>query len=258
MDDTNVFSADTIVRSDYYVYLFRNPLDEKIFYIGKGTGNRFEQFNGRNAETLKKISEIRNAGKEPTIEILRENLDEPIAKRFEGVAIDVIGIQNLTNRIHGDRGTRVRKVPDKTNLNRMKAGELEGFIDPDEAKIAEHAILIRINKLYRYGMDDDALYDVTRGVWVIGPRRECAEYAFSVFKGYIIEVYKIEKWFLAGTKATLYKTRLECNEQYICEPPRWEFAGKVAESEIREKYLKKSVKKYLSPNSQNPIKYVNC
>ncbi len=254
---------DTILRSDYYVYLFRNPIDKNIFYIGKGTGPRAENLNNRNPKTKEMIEKIRAEKKEPIIETLRDCLDEDAAKKLESAAIDLIGIPPLTNLIHGP-GTTIRKRnPNKTHLDEMKTKELEEFIDPDEANVTERSILIRINQLYRYGMDADSLYDATRGVWVIGGRedggrRDCAEYAFSVFKGIIIEVYKINKWYLAGTQSTVYKTRLDKNMPRTYEPPRWEFEGEIAESEIREKYLKKSVKRSLTNGSQNPIKYVNC
>jgi hypothetical protein len=265
MDDTNI-SQSTALRTDYYVYLFRNPIDKNIFYIGKGTGPRAENLNNRNPKTKAVIEEIRKTRKEPItdiIEILRDNLDEDTAKKLEGAAIDLIGIPPLTNLNHGQGTKKWKGKPNKTNLNEMKTEELDKFIDPDEADITEHAILIRINQLYQYGMDADSLYDATRGVWVIGGReaggrRDCAKYAFSVFKGVIMEVYKIKQWYLAGTGATFYKTRPNANKPWTYEPPRWEFEGDIAESEIRNKYLNKSVKRLLSANSQNPIKYVNC
>lgn len=262
MDDTNI-SKNTALRTDYYVYLFRNPSNEEIFYIGKGTGPRAGNLNNRNDETLKMIERIRADGREPEIEILRDGLDDGTAQMYEGVAIDVIGIDKLTNQIRGPGTKKWKRKTAETNLNRMKPGELEKFFDPDEANITEHAILIRINQLYRYGMDADSLYDATRGVWVIGGRdaggrRDCAKYAFSVFKGVIMEVFKINQWYLAGTQQTTYKTRPNKNELCTYEPPRWEFEGDIAESEIRDKYLNKSVKSLLSANSQNPIKYVNC
>ena len=260
-DDTNVSSTSTDLR--YYVYLFRNPLDEEIFYIGKGTGPRAGNLNNRNPETMDMIEKIRAEGKQPEIELLRDGLDDETAQMYEGIAIDVIGIDKLTNQIRGPGTKKWKRKTAETNLNKMKSEEFEKFIDPDEANIAEPAILIRINQLYRYGMDADSLYDATRGVWVIGGRneggrRDCAEYAFSVFKGVIMEVYKIKQWYLAGTQATFYKTRPDKNTPCTYRPPRWEFEGDLAESEMREKYLNKSVKGYLSDNSQNPIKYVKC
>lgn len=241
MEDTGL-SKSTALRTDYYVYLFRNPIDKNIFYIGKGTGPRAENLNNRNEKTKAVIDEIRRTRTEPIadiIEILRDNLDEDTAKQLEGAAIDLIGIPPLTNLI---RGTGIRKWKRKENIARldeMKTKELEEFIDPDEANITEPAILIRINQLYRYGMDADSLYDATRGVWVIGGRedggrRDGVKYAFSVFKGIIMEVYKIKKWYLAGTQATFYKTRPNANKPWKYDPPRWEFEGEIAESTIRE------------------------
>jgi uncharacterized protein len=256
---------DTI-RTDYYVYLFRNPTDKNIFYIGKGTGKRAEQLNNRNEKTAavieicRKFCKEQNKSIEDIIEILRENLDEETALKIEGAAIDLIGIPPLTNSIRGHGPKKWKGGFNATGFNRSKTKDIEEIIDPEEeADITERAILIRINQLYRYGMDAESLYDATRGVWVVGPRRECAEYAFSVFKGIVMEVYKIKHpWHLAGTKSTTYKTRPDCNEFWTSDPQRWEFEGEVAENEIRDKYLKKSVKRYLSDGSQNPIKYVNC
>jgi hypothetical protein len=257
METTNTGSFYAIGRTDYYVYLFRNPLDNDIFYIGKGTGPRAGILNTRNEKTLSVIEEIHKLQKEPIIEILRENLDEKAALELESAAIDLIGIPPLTNLIRGHGPKKWKRNP---GFNKGRTSEIRDIIDPkEEADITERAILIRINQLYRYGMDAVSLYDATRGIWVIGPRRECAEYAFSVFKGIVMEVYKIEHpWHQAGKQETFYETRPDCNESFEIDPPRWEFKGKVAEEEIREKYLKKSVKRYLSNGSQNPIKYVNC
>lgn len=266
METTNTGSSLTgaISRTDYYVYLFRNPLDNNnIFYIGKGTGDRAEQLKNRNDKTKAVIDAISeefsktNRPIEDIIEILRENLDERTALGLESAAIDLIGIPPLTNINHGHGTKKWKRDP---GFNRGRTSEIREIIDPmEEADITERVILIRINQLYRYGMDADSLYDATRGIWVIGPRRECAEYAFSVFKGIVMEVYKIKHpWHQAGKQKTVYKTRPDCNESFEIEPPRWEFEGDVAEKEIREKYLKKSVKRYLSNGSQNPIKYVNC
>ena len=180
------------------VYLYRNPLNQEIFYIGEGTISRaLDMDNHSNIQTSNIIKKIRDENREPIIEFLREGLDKETAQKYEGVAIDVIGLENLTNEKSG-RGSNRRKNPGMTT---MPDEELRKHLNPDEATITEHVILIRINRLYRSGMDVDSLYDATRGVWVIGPRREHAEYAFSVFKGIVMEVYKIKHpWHLSGTK----------------------------------------------------------
>jgi hypothetical protein len=48
-EDANLLLEYSYNRTDFYVYLFRNPLDNNnIFYIGKGTGDRAEQLKNRN------------------------------------------------------------------------------------------------------------------------------------------------------------------------------------------------------------------
>lgn len=119
----------------------------------------------------------------------------------------------------------------------------------EEANIDDSVLLIRINKYYHYGITDRELYDATRGVWKIGENRDNARYAFAVYGGLVREVYKIREWLPAGTT---FSTRGD-----LTDDARWEFVGEVAEEKIREKYLLKSVEKYLPNHAQNPIRYVN-
>lgn len=122
-----------------------------------------------------------------------------------------------------------------------------------DIEVTESAILIRINQYYREGMSSDALYEATRGVWVIGENRNKADFALSIANGIVREVYRINSWHPAGT--TPYHTRPREDVNY---PNRWEFIGEVAPSAIREKYLDKSVAHYFKRGAANPIMYVNC
>lgn len=248
MDELMELPSNIIQHLDYYVYIYVNPLDNTIFYVGKGKDNRvLSHLNDEDeSEKVNKIKEIREKGKIPRIEILRHGLDEKTALSIEASVIDAIGIPPLTNK---KRGT-------DTEHGRMGLELLAAIIDPQDADIHEPAILIRINELYRYGMSDDELLDATRGIWIVGERRYKAKYAFAVYAGIIQEVYHIKQWFPAGSSR--YKTRPELNDTNLYGSRRWEFVGELAENEIREKYRLKSVKKILNANSQNPIKYINC
>ena len=119
-----------------------------------------------------------------------------------------------------------------------------------ETIIEEKGILIRINRLYSDTLTQQELYEATRGVWVIGSRREEIDYAFCIYQGIIREVYKIRRWLPAGTLQ--YKTR---SEKDVCIKGRWEFDGDIAETNIRQKYLGCSVKTYFPKGSANPITY---
>jgi hypothetical protein len=120
------------------------------------------------------------------------------------------------------------------------------------AAITEPALLIRINQSYRQGMSALELYEATRGVWRLGPKRERAHIALAVHRGVVLEVYEIQNWHRATT--TTYATRTFSDPRV---KERWEFTGAVAEEAIRRKYVGKSVTDYLPPHSQAPVLYVN-
>jgi hypothetical protein len=69
----------------YYVYLLIDPRDGKVFYVGKGKGERCLQHSSKDdgAAKASKIAEIEAAGLTPQIDIIRhglENEDEEIGR----------------------------------------------------------------------------------------------------------------------------------------------------------------------------------
>lgn len=66
------------------------------------------------------------------------------ALKLEAAAIDLLGIENLANAIKG-HGSK---------YGRMPLHEVVAYYTKRKADIREPSILIRINKLYRYGMTD--------------------------------------------------------------------------------------------------------
>jgi hypothetical protein len=236
-------SSSLIESLGYYVYLYVNPLDNKVFYVGKGHGDRVLHFNKEKNDKCREVIErIKKEGKEPIIEILVHGLKEDfLARKIEASVIDLIGLDNLCNKVGGW---------ESVDFGRMELNELISIYKKEDAEIDESVLLIRINKYYHYGITDRELYDATRGVWKIGENRDNAQYAFAVYGGIVHEVYKIREWLPAGTT---FNTRGD-----LTDDNRWEFVGEVAEEKIREKYLYKSVEKYLPDHAQNPIRYVNC
>jgi len=230
----------------YYVYLYVNPETDQVFYVGKGKGNRaLSHADGAGAqEHAKVIRKLRRKGLTPRVEILSHGLkSEEAAHAVEAAAIDLLGLDNLANTVRGHGSSR---------RGRMTLDQVMSLYQRKPATIKEPAILIRINRLYRYGMTETELYDATRGVWVVGERRGKAEFALAVYEGIIREVYRITQWLPAGST---FSTR---GHHGVRGKGRWEFVGTLARDAIRRKYLHGSVDKYLSRNSQNPITYVNC
>lgn len=126
-------------------------------------------------------------------------------------------------------------------------------------EITEKAILIRISRTYKASMSTKALYDYTRGRWRLKPERaKNARYAIAVYKGIIQEVYEINEWYKAGTTDSSRKPNdnpeLNSTKSTL---GRFEFKGKLASEEIRNRFINKSIKHYFVPGNSNPINYVN-
>lgn len=240
------FSSEIVEEIKSYVYLYSDSDTEEVFYIGKGQKNRcFEHLQEESESTkTQKIQELKEQNKQPLIELLRYGLTEKEASLIEASLIDFIGIEKITNKFRG---------ANSNSFGRMSVEDIAVKYTAEKVNIDDDVILITINKLYRSKMSEKELYESTRGCWVVGDRKTKAQYAFAVFQGIVKEIYKINKWHKAGTLAYEYR-KIDTYHG----TRRWEFEGIKADELIRKKYLKKSIRQYLSKGTQNPIKYVNC
>ncbi|HTD98440.1 MAG TPA: hypothetical protein VK668_04105 [Mucilaginibacter sp.] len=227
------FSQAVTERLGYYVYILKDPRDNSIFYVGKGTGNRIFNHINRGLENvtsndkLDLINSILNSGFQVDHYILRHNLTEDLAFEIESTCIDLLGLENLTNEVLGhntwDKGIKT-------------TDEIIQYYDAKPATIREPAIIININKQYRRFMSELDLYNATRHRWKLGNRHIQAVYAFASYRGLVREVYAIQRW----------------NK---CPDGRYEFEGQIAMPEIRDKYINQSLENYIKKGSRNPIRY---
>lgn len=237
------FPLSVIEKLDYYVYLLIEPENGQVFYVGKGVGNRiFAHINAalKDEAPSDKIRAIRASGREVNHIVHRHGLTEKEAFEVEAALIDFIGLSGLTNQVQGynsdDRG-------------QMTVAEVISKYQAPIAEITEPVVLITVNRLYQRGMNAERLYEITRGKWVIGTRRNKAKYAFAVFKGIIREVYETECWLPAPIEE-------HSTEGGVKRTNRWQFEGKIVAS--LQNYVGASTEKYQALGAQNPIRYVNC
>ena len=235
---------DVARKLGYYVYAYVNPLDDEIFYVGKGKGRRVlshirDRTETRKVATLRHISAT---GKQPKLEILAHGLrNAETALQVEAAVIDALGLSALTNQVRGWNSSRYGRIP---------LAELIALYRRQPTRIKEPAILIRINELYRTNMTPSELYDATRASWKLGTKRENARFAFAGFEGIVREVYEIKAWLKAGF------TFNSAHKRDARPRDRWEFVGRLAPERVRRRYFDRDVSSYFKAGAQNPICYV--
>ena len=141
----NKFSSSVCKLLKHYVYLYTDPRDGSVFYIGKGINQRcFSHLTDtRDTDKVERIQELQKLGLKPGIEVLRHGLSETEALQVESAAIDLLGVKNLTNRVHGHGSSSV---------GRSGVAELTATLDAKPIEIKLKAILININKNFFHGM----------------------------------------------------------------------------------------------------------
>lgn len=237
-------TPDTANALGFYVYAYIDPRDESVFYIGKGIGARATDhlLDKSESEKVSRINSILAAGLEPRIDIVAHQLrDDLESSRVEAALIELIGVNQLTNLVRGRF----------SNSNpRRPLAEFIMELAPLPANVTDPSLLIRINRQFQYGMSTEALYESTRGIWVVGERRNRARYAMAVYAGIIREVYEVESWHRAGSTNYATRSQAELAKQ---KDKRWEFVGHVALEPIRSRYVGRSVAHLFRVGQQSPV-----
>jgi len=118
--------------------------------------------------------------------------------------------------------------------------------------IRENIVIIKINKSYREGISETELYDVSRGCW---KRKiasvEKADYALAVVYGIVKEIYQIDEWLPAENEV---RETIPYNE--TADAGRIIFKGRIADEEIRKKYLDYSVAGLFKKGEASPVKVI--
>ncbi|MEL7643051.1 MAG: GIY-YIG nuclease family protein, partial [bacterium] len=111
-----------------YVYLYIDPRNNELFYVGKGTEDRLFAHLRDQSESKKvaRIAEIRKNGYEPQIDVLRYGLSNSEAALVEAAVIDLIGKDNLTNKVSGYHSN---------SFGRLTSQELMLLVDAKQVQV---------------------------------------------------------------------------------------------------------------------------
>lgn len=249
------FQPAVIEALKYYVYCLVNPRDNKIFYIGKGKGNRVFQHAkdslNENDQSLKLdiIRSILREGKQVGLFILRHNLTEETAFVVESVLIDLLTYQkfNKTNQLanivagHHQWDEGIKSIE-----------EINAIYNCDKIDVnnGDTLLLVSLNRSFNQAKADGVyrrvdIYEATRKYWDnISPKRAPnIRYVLGVYKGVVRSVIEVRswKWTLIAEDSTKFK-----RERCI-------FEGNLLED---SPYLNKDVSDYPFSRFGGSIRYI--
>ena len=242
------FSDVVIEALGVYVYALVDPRDNRIFYVGKGTGNRvFQHAQEAKAsdptqvasEKIQQILDILNEDKDVKCFILRHHLEaknaDEVGFTIESTIIDLLNSGlvsvdfNLTNGQTGHQQHEygimtvddiIQKYDSLLELKRRRGDEL---------------VAVKLNKVYRKDITPDELYEGTRRSWVMSlDRAQKVTHVLGTYLGRVVSVLKV--------------TRAEKDAD---NPKRVIFTGELMDD---KDYLNKSVAEYTK--CQNPVTYL--
>lgn len=247
---------------EYYVYALIDPRYNKVFYIGKGKGDRVfshEKESDKSPESqiekLRKIEEIERMGLNVKRIILHYGLTESQAFAAEAALINFLNFApetKLSNLVAGHGVHEALTVEDfelKFGAERLKIEDIKHNI-----------LVIKINRLFNWEKNDEEIYEATRGNWVVSLDRvrNDIEYVFAVYNQLIVGVYKPDEWHRIRDDVDDPRSKIKnsCDDKtkkrvyFICKN------YKILD-ENQKYYLHKSIADFkLNQTAQNPITYL--
>lgn len=202
------FSEMVTHQIGHYVYALARPrqfsegrseLRDRIFYIGKGQGNRC--FNHANLardrgeaalregeHKLAMIREIHSNGADVEIHIIAHGLEAEAAFDLEAVLIPLLGSTNIVEG-HGGRKlwlTTTEIVERHDNPIQRR----------DTPLLCENLLIVSLNKqkISQLMLDDEKLSEATLGNWVLAENKSAkVDILVGVKNSLIVSIFDVEK-----------------------------------------------------------------
>ncbi len=187
--------SDAVVKAlGYYVYVLVDPRDKKIFYVGRGKGNRVfmhekESVNSnRETDKLATIRAIQEENLEVEHYIVRHGLD-----RQQSLIVESVLINLLTEREFNNAAllTNIQRGYGQAEYGIMKIKDIEQKYNAKEIQQKHKLLSININREFIPGGD---LYEATRKSWVLSiDRASKCEYVLAEYRGLVRAVFKVNE-----------------------------------------------------------------
>lgn len=249
----------------YYVYALVDPRNDKVFYVGKGIGNRVfshEIESGKSPlsekKKLHKIRDIEENGYSVERLIVNWGLSEDEAFIAEATLINLLNRMpeiQLTNEVSGHH------VHESLTTEEFEL--MYGAVPLEKEDIKHSILVIKINKLYRREMSEAELYDAVRGYWAASLKSietRKVKYVFGVYNGLIVAVYKPDAWYYGSELDKAPQRGILKPEDYERLKSRVYFTCNdyTALDDEGKFYLNKSIVNLkVNQSAQNPITYLS-
>ncbi|WP_159999738.1 LEM-3-like GIY-YIG domain-containing protein [Roseomonas sp. 18066] len=160
----STFTPPFAQRLGHYVYSLTDPRNGRLFYVGRGQGNRVLQHaaealeNQKPTDKLETLRAINRAGLQVVVDIVRHGMSEAAAKDVEAAVIDFAlhRYGNLANLIRGadvERGL--------VSLETL----LADYDAPPLMPPARPSLLVAINGTWIDSMGEADLWEAARKWW---------------------------------------------------------------------------------------------
>lgn len=244
----NYFTPRAVEEIKYYVYCLVDPLDGKVFYVGKGVGNRVfrhaidaEVYENAVSEKLDKIREIHNRENgcnEVKYYIIRHGLTEEMAYEIESVLINFLtyedfNLESTLTTIQAGHDEHVRGIKSVDEIN------VRYPCDPIQLNPEDFLLLVNVAGSLK---NCDKVYDAAKGSWIMAPSMikritHVLAHSNGVVRG--VFVPDPDKW-------SIMEIPDKKKKQY-----RVSFEGMEVEN---SPYMYADVRKYTMTNSKTPNK----
>lgn len=249
----------------YYVYALIDPRSDKVFYIGKGTGNRVfsheiesGKFPLSEKDKLMTIRDIEHSGLEVKRVMINWGLTESEAFAAEATLINLMNFTSKDTLTNAAAGHHVHNAMAVEDFELTYGAE---HLRPEDIR---HSILvIKINKLYHRDMTAKELYDAVRGNWRASLktiRNRNIEYVFGVYNQLIVAVYRPDEWHYVYDMVDVPRVEELDSDTLERGKNRIYFTCKNYEKldENQQFYLHKSIADLkVNQSAQNPITYLS-
>jgi GIY-YIG catalytic domain protein len=213
----------------YYVYALVDPRNNKIFYIGKGKGDRvFQHAEAALVENdhslkLETIRNIISEGRQVKYYIMRHNLDEKEAYLVESSLIDMLTYPQFN---HDNQLTNLVAGYHQWDEGIKSIQEVNALYDCSKIDVEDgsYFLLVSLNRSFDQAKAKGVykrfdVYESTRKYWAIGAEQaQKVNYVLGVYRKVVRCVIKVKshEWVAKAEDGSIFKKPRCCFEGDLC------------------------------------------